>query len=1020
MVVTSGHGAMQKKTEVSEEKVFETCFNDPAQLDQHQLIIVEGSSGAGKSHFIRWIDARLRNQDNPDEVVLLIRRSDNTLKGTIKQLLQIEEVKQIQNRDIYERLVKADQTISEKELKYQIFHQFQAVIQSDEDDELLNTSRRKQLYALLSNSLFEERLMESGNAIDRIFNKVTSSESGNNQDTVALFEPQDFVMDTDFSEEMQKAGADRKAQKMADWLIPDDDDGISNAQKISDYMNQHVEKVIQNCAGIEPGDFQQIFKEIRQELKRQGKRLTLLIEDITSFTGINQALLNALVTEHTGLNEADKICRLVSVVGTTTEYYKQFRDNYKDRITTQITIQDGVMGERELLQFVGKYLNVMSLEEETITEWMKNGAREDDYPVHQVAEGKHWENVLYQKQKLNLFPFTRAAVLNLYNRLGTAKTPRYIVRDLIEPAVRDMISNRSGFPAFCKGIRTGLSEVVDSRIHQLVNQIQIPEEQKAVYCERVLFLIGIWGDGTLDSDVAEEKLGGISLEVFRELGLDQFAQAVYGQSKAAPSIKPTAPKPVPKVKPLNVSYIEPEHETYVPEPAETEDPETKKRKAAYDGFYKYASKWHYDNGLFVDSLEKSGIRDAINDFIFSTINWQQEGVSLQTAAYVKNSSMELIGFANQNRGQDKLLITLENTEENFQLLLAFGKWVHLGKKSWDFDGAETAVYHATKWLVQYREKIVKAVQGEIKIPLYLKSAMILEMYRKILNGEYTYQTLNRLDAEIWMTRPSAKKLQGHSKEWTVLLDSIYERRDLKDEIQKLCVQYFNLVQGNSENSNKFILNETIFQKALHELRASSLTLTEEERNVTDVITRRDELIKHLKTLFTKLDRAAKAEQTEAKGALSALLTFFDFDEDDEIEQEDIRTILNDMLDFYRDADQYGENIRLPYEQIEKMQSQVKTLTEAISALQKGLDAEKTVDILLCYSGDPIGCVRPFLELLQTADRDADRILQAKKVEKEQLTRRGGWEDHKDPRFEKQQDEFDAMVRSFREVTGDAG
>ena len=27
----------------------------------------------------------------------------------------------------------------------------------------------------------------------------------------------------------------------------------------------------------------------------------------------------------------------------------------------------------------------------------------------------------------------------------------------------------------------------------------------------VLFLIGIWGDGTLDSDVAEEKLGGVSL-----------------------------------------------------------------------------------------------------------------------------------------------------------------------------------------------------------------------------------------------------------------------------------------------------------------------------------------------------------------------------------------------------------------------------------------------------------------------------------------------------------------------------
>ena len=110
-------------------------------------------------------------------------------------------------------------------------------------------------------------------------------------------------------------------------------------------MNSLVEAVIQSCAGIEPGDFQQIFKEIRQELRNQGKNLILLIEDITAFTGINQALLNALVTEHTGLYEADNLCRLISVVGTTTEYYRQFRDNYIDRVTTQITLKDGILGD---------------------------------------------------------------------------------------------------------------------------------------------------------------------------------------------------------------------------------------------------------------------------------------------------------------------------------------------------------------------------------------------------------------------------------------------------------------------------------------------------------------------------------------------------------------------------------------------------------------------------------------------------------------------------------------------------
>jgi hypothetical protein len=128
--------------------------------------------------------------------------------------------------------------------------------------------------ALLSNSFFEAHMMESGGAVERIFNKVTSSENANNQDTVAQFDMEDFVLTTDFVEEMDGAGADRKAVKLANWLIPDEEDGKEHAQKIADYLNQHVEEVIQSCAGIESGDFEQIFKEIRQERIGLARRLS--------------------------------------------------------------------------------------------------------------------------------------------------------------------------------------------------------------------------------------------------------------------------------------------------------------------------------------------------------------------------------------------------------------------------------------------------------------------------------------------------------------------------------------------------------------------------------------------------------------------------------------------------------------------------------------------------------------------------------------------------------------------------
>lgn len=59
------------------------------------------------------------------------------------------------------------------------------------------------------------------------------------------------------------------------------------ADAIAKYLNSKVDIVIQSCAGLEPGDFEQVFKEIRKELKKQGKSLTLLIEDITAFTGVS-------------------------------------------------------------------------------------------------------------------------------------------------------------------------------------------------------------------------------------------------------------------------------------------------------------------------------------------------------------------------------------------------------------------------------------------------------------------------------------------------------------------------------------------------------------------------------------------------------------------------------------------------------------------------------------------------------------------------------------------------------------
>ena len=74
----------------TEEDLYTQCILNPE--NRHQFITVYGQSGTGKSHLIRWFEARFSNDKPENEVVLFIRRSDNTLKGTIRQLLEKPEV----------------------------------------------------------------------------------------------------------------------------------------------------------------------------------------------------------------------------------------------------------------------------------------------------------------------------------------------------------------------------------------------------------------------------------------------------------------------------------------------------------------------------------------------------------------------------------------------------------------------------------------------------------------------------------------------------------------------------------------------------------------------------------------------------------------------------------------------------------------------------------------------------------------------------------------------------------------
>jgi len=1040
-------GGKENMVSTSEDDIYSQVFECDDVDDKHQFVIVEGSSGAGKSHFIRWLHAKIKAADVSNDLVLLIRRSDNTLKGTIKQLISRDEIKNIENKEVIERLTKANATIGSEEFKMSIFYKFLNKIDYDihnNTNELLNNLAKQRLLELLKNSMFEEKLLEPGGPIERIYIKVASDNADVNHDVVALFNKEDFILDIDFVEEMKDKGATKKAEKMADKLIPNGND-TSTAVEVAEYMNSFVDDVIQDCAGIEPGDFQEIFKDIRRELKRKGKGLILLIEDITAFTGINQALLNALITSHTGMNEEDNICRLISVVGTTTEYYSQFRDNYRDRITSEVNINDGAIGEnkQDLIQFVAKYLNVMSLTSEEVSEWYKNGADDSSYPVHEVIEGEFWDSYpLSNGSLLNLYPFTSNAIVNLYNNLNKHKTPRYILRYIVEKAVYDILDNKMMFPSFCNDYSLGMLSTTDeTRIYNTLSNIYPDSSERMAQSSRIKYLIAYWGNNSLTSEDSE-TFAGLNIKIYDELKISGFVNALHNKnivSKKQVAVKENEKDSKTIGNKSNSDNKESENindKTQMDEIPAVEIPEnsnennntgmksysdtelklTELERRRHEKFSKYLEKIRKWNEIENEVLTiEPSIRDAIGEFVFNTIDWQSEGVSIYNKKLVQDSHMSLIAFEGQEKGIDNALLVLEKNMETFQLLTAFGQYVYLGDGSWNFVDSSSSIYIATVWLYRYKSKFIEIVQGVKEnddIPLYAHYMIAIEIYRQILNKEFVGKNISEYSLNNLLDSFNAQietSVSGHCESWKDLLSLIYSEKP--KENKENMVSIFSTVQGSKLDINRVILLYSKINKALEETKLSNIYLNDLTAYKDSIVAKNDVAIR-LRKISSKIKSVIQEEKTKALDQYNILLKYLDIDKSDTINVEDIKEILNEIGKFYDEAAAYGCNLDSLKKSIDFYKENSQNLCKLVYRLKNAIDKKDELESLILFSSDPIYQVEKFNRFLAKVNHDINEVDSIVEAEKKECAKCGIWPDGVDPIFAKNESVFNSIYEEI--------
>ena len=953
--------------EYSEEEVYRKFILN--KENKHQFIAVYGQSGTGKSHLIRWFEAKYRHNKPAQEVVLFIRRSDNTLKGTIRQLLDMPEVQEIANKDAYDRLLKAAAYEDENKLKGRLYHEVLNEVEHDEEDRSIHLKNieRKRLIAFLNNEVVRVRLEAADGPIERIYSKIAEN-SLVDRDTIAQFTAEDFFISAELSDQIERAGVDPKAMKMVRALMADED-GREEAEKVAAYLNQFVNDVVQRCAGIAAGDFRDIFRDIRRELFRLGKSLTLFIEDVTSFTGVDDALLDALIVEHTGMNEGEKLCRISSIIGTTGNYLQHnFRDNHKDRITQYVYIPSDAFDEAGLFEFVGRYLNAMSVPESRIADWLENAAEPADYPVHTVKEGKNWEFVPIEfDKKLCLYPFTKNSIRYLYQHAlkQNQQTPRYIIRDMIEPVVNDILNGREKFPSLPWSLvrtNTTLSYRIES---------QIRDEQEAA---RVLRFLSIWGDGTPDQFTKDGVVyqAGVRSDILEELAMPPLRLSEVEAPKTAAALAASGAA-ADHASAAEKSPAASLAETPVEPPVVSAGRVEKVERAVA-----VLSKWVEGQAIDVSSTGGTSgalraARDDIAKYLLSAIPWQAEGISLDQMGKIQDSSAPLVDFENQTRERTQGLYTMPASRESMHIIAAFLRWREYGGQSWAYPESDLDAYFITLWTSRIKSALLKAVRENADAGVgYIEAAISAEIYRQILCGEFREKSLKNLTVRHLFEKKEKKAAaDSHVREWSALCALLSQKG--ADEVNRKTVrQYFNIAQG--DGGSVIVLDEPNLARTLRKVKSNRLSVPESAFEMQDPVKRRRDVFDHLKKIVERVGKVADAEQEKARSMMKKIRAFWgadEFDDGEAMEEEDLLMLAERVKAFYDEANR--TQFSVAFFSTDPVKKGAKQIAKALSDVGGALEEKDPLAVLLAFSGDPLTDLKPLLDLFERLEADFKKI-----------------------------------------------
>ncbi|WP_304684272.1 hypothetical protein [Ileibacterium valens] len=882
---------------VSERDIYRQYILNPE--NEHRFITVYGVSGTGKSHLIRWLKTEMERNHLENEIIMFIRRSDNTLRGALEQLLQIDEFQNSEDRNILDRLVKARDSITgnhalKSKLYYSLLNLIDLNIHSE--DNSLSSSDIRRLLNFLKDEQITNRLIEiEDGPIDRITSKISTDSRFVDRDLVAEFKPEDFnyrnFFPDDNSETKFNVEAGKAANRFYRKLTEDDSGELKN--EISKFLNRLIPKMIQETTGIQKGDLREQFHQIRRELKKKNKNLTIFIEDITSFTGVDEELLDVLMEEHTGDYSSAEFCRITSVVGTTTHYLRDnFRDNHKDRISKYIEVKSEQFTEKDRCRLFAQYLNVISLPAELVNQWYLEAEDITDIPVHDDPYKSFWldQVAINAKETISLFPFTKQSIENLYKSIlkeSGKRTTRYILTKILKPFVNEYLYNPNQFPSYslaAEASNTGINTV----LNQVLETSLLSEQERQRYSR----FLKIWGDSTfkkvtVDKSTYYNGLTAAMIEKFSFPVLDFPAGSASKISQSDSSSEPANSPGKTDQGPVAKSVEDSESNPFRPQEKRKEISNSDFNKASIE-----LERWSQNKQYSIDISSNVGLNHKLfnslkllTSLIMMSIDWEAEGFNPFLIDYVVGSKV-LFGFEASKRG---VLYSLSRSNDNITMLYSLLRLTIVGNNNGSKD-IKLNYYEGLQdlqiiegWIIKNKTQIIEnIIQLVDDVPAFEMISLNLNLIGLIIAGEVKDNNFKNIDPLVLLDHSyiieklkCVEGTQQHCSTWNNLTTKLIKAID-SNKVK--AIDLFDLPQGISKKKiidygRYLTVYETFFKEIDQYGSLKYLDINEPRSNVPLDLMKKART--ELEEIQKNLEKVVSQEENLEQGAITKLTTLLE-------------------------------------------------------------------------------------------------------------------------------------------------